>query len=107
MPAVAALDLLERLIRPWRFMPGPASTLPVAVILNRFLTDDLVFILGIWVSFGGACQLAGGRQACRGRACPTGPARRQGRGYNGGGLSAREPPRSKEGGTGIGGGVSG
>ncbi|GBQ90103.1 hypothetical protein AA13595_2814 [Gluconacetobacter johannae DSM 13595] len=32
-------------------MPGPASTLPVAVILNRFLTDDLVFILGIFVSF--------------------------------------------------------
>ena len=29
------------------FIPGPASTLPVAVILNRFLTDDLVFILGI------------------------------------------------------------
>jgi hypothetical protein len=25
--------------------------LPVAVILNRFLTDDLVFILGILISF--------------------------------------------------------
>jgi hypothetical protein len=33
-------------------MPGPAFTLPVAVILNRFLTDDLVFILGILLSFG-------------------------------------------------------
>ena len=33
--------------RLWRFMPGPAFTLPVAVILNRYLTDDLVFILGI------------------------------------------------------------
>src|SRR5271165_3149473 len=31
-------------------MPGPASTFPVAVILNRFFTDDLVFILGISVS---------------------------------------------------------
>src|SRR3984957_15099762 len=35
----------------WRLKPGPAFTLPVAVILNRFLTDDLVFILGIWFSF--------------------------------------------------------
>ena len=40
-------------------MPGPAFTLPVAVILNRFLTDDLVFILGILVSFRlGACRQA-------------------------------------------------
>src|SRR5271157_3121399 len=31
-------------------MPGLASTLPVAVILNRFFTDDLVFALGISVS---------------------------------------------------------
>jgi hypothetical protein len=34
-------------MRLWRFLPGPAKTLPVAVILNRFLTEDLVFILGI------------------------------------------------------------
>src|SRR5579871_3968651 len=41
-------------------MPGPAFTFPVAVILNRFLTDDLVFILGIWVSSDcGAATRAG------------------------------------------------
>src|ERR1700733_8051452 len=51
------LDFWVRAESMWRFMPGPAFTLPVAVILNRFLTDDLVFILGIWVSSGlGACQ---------------------------------------------------
>src|ERR1700729_3649758 len=53
----------ERLIRPWRFIPGPASTLPVAVILNRFLTDDLVFILGIWVSFRWTAGPGKGRTA--------------------------------------------
>ena len=52
MPRLLRLVFWVRVIRPWRFMPGPASTLPVAVILNRFLTDDLVFILGILVSFG-------------------------------------------------------
>ncbi len=36
-----------RLIMPWRLPAAPARTLPEAVILNRFLADDLVFILGI------------------------------------------------------------
>jgi hypothetical protein len=39
--------LLERLIMPWRLPAAAASTLPVAVILNRFFADDFVFILGI------------------------------------------------------------
>jgi len=30
-----------------RFLPGPARTLPVAVILKRFLALDVVFILDI------------------------------------------------------------
>src|SRR5690348_10128244 len=47
MRRLLRLAFCVRLIRPWRFMPGPAFTLPVAVILNRFLTEDLVFILGI------------------------------------------------------------
>src|ERR1700761_3837314 len=51
LPRLDRFIFCERLIRPWRLLPGPASTLPVAVILNRFLTDDLVFILGILVSF--------------------------------------------------------
>src|SRR5579863_1973330 len=53
LPRLVRFIFWERLIRPWRLLPGPASTLPVAVILNRFLTDDLVFILGIWSPFGG------------------------------------------------------
>jgi hypothetical protein len=47
-------------------MPGPAFTFPVAVILNRFLTDDLVFILGIWVSSGlVACRILGSSSGIR------------------------------------------
>src|SRR6195952_3088649 len=54
LPRLDRFIFCERLIRPWRLLPGPASTLPVAVILNRFLTDDLVFNLGISVSYRGA-----------------------------------------------------
>jgi hypothetical protein len=39
--------LFERLIMPWRLPAAPARNLPDAVILNRFLQDDFVFILGI------------------------------------------------------------
>src|SRR5579872_6577984 len=52
----------------WRLKPGPAFTLPVAVILNRFLTDDLVFALGICISL--CVRPAGGLASGRGRACP-------------------------------------
>src|SRR5579872_5361019 len=48
-----------RLMRPWRFMPGPARTLPVAVSRKRFLTEDLVFSLGICLSYG-----SGAREEC-------------------------------------------
>src|SRR5579862_4916913 len=65
LPRLVRFIFWLRLIRPWRFMPGPASTLPVAVILNRFLTDDLVFILGIWSPFQWPPH-----RWCRGRACP-------------------------------------
>src|ERR1700724_235937 len=41
--------LLVRLIMPWRLPACAESTLPVPVILKRFLAPDLVFILGIWV----------------------------------------------------------
>ena len=41
------MNLLVRLIMPWRLPIACALTLPVAVILNRFLAADLVFILGI------------------------------------------------------------
>ena len=43
-----------RLIRPWRFMPGPDITLPVAVILNLFLTDDFGLHLGHFGLLSGA-----------------------------------------------------
>src|SRR6185437_16637122 len=72
LPRLVRFIFCERLIRPWRLLPGPASTLPVAVILNRFLTDDLVFILGILapspfrLAFIPRSRGASGR----GRACP-------------------------------------
>src|SRR6185437_9702784 len=81
LPRLERFIFWLRLIRPWRLLPGPASTLPVAVILNRFLTDDLVFILGISISFSQGPPAK--RQAvAAGHALP-GPARKQGRGYNG------------------------
>src|SRR6266568_2552784 len=36
---------------PWRLPRWAYSTLPVPVILKRFLAPDLVLILGIWLSF--------------------------------------------------------
>src|SRR5262249_14084854 len=45
--------LLVRLIMPWRLPRWANSTLPVAVILKRFLAPDLVLSLGIWLSFAG------------------------------------------------------
>src|ERR1700733_13549875 len=59
LPRLVRLAFWLRALRQWRFMPGPARTLPVAVILNRFLTDDLVFILGILVSFWFVLALTG------------------------------------------------
>src|SRR6516162_6718190 len=50
MRRLARLAFVVRAERLCCFMPGPAFTLPVAVILNRFLTDDLVFTLGISIS---------------------------------------------------------
>src|SRR5580704_10725628 len=75
----------ERLIRPWRFMPGPARTFPVAVILKRFLTEDFVFSLGILISSDGSPR----ERRRRGRACPTGPARKRAAAYSDGGTVAQ------------------
>ena len=47
VPRALRRNVLERLIMPWRLPAWPALTLPVAVILKRFLAPDLVFILGI------------------------------------------------------------
>src|SRR5215813_10059981 len=56
VPRASRMNLLVRLIMPWRLPMACALTLPVAVILNRFLAEDLVFILGILLSLlvGGA-----------------------------------------------------
>src|SRR5689334_10946617 len=40
-----------RLIMPWRLPRWACMTLPLAVTLKRFLAPDLVFNLGIWLSF--------------------------------------------------------
>src|SRR5690349_18067316 len=53
VPRASRMNLLVRLIMPWRLPMACARTLPVAVILNRFLAADLVFILGILLLLGG------------------------------------------------------
>jgi hypothetical protein len=75
LPRLLRLAFWVRALRQWRFLPGPARTLPVAVILNRFLTDDLVFILGILVSFWFALARPDRAKTAssRGRACPYRP----------------------------------
>jgi len=50
VPRASRMNFLVRLIIPWRLPACPAFTLPLAVILKRFLALDLVFILGIFVS---------------------------------------------------------
>src|SRR5690606_34647966 len=51
VPRASRMNLLERLIMPWRLPAAADRTLPVPVILNRFFAEDLVFILGILLSF--------------------------------------------------------
>src|SRR5690606_4273758 len=59
VPRASRMNLLERLIMPWRLPAAAESTLPVPVILNRFLAEDLVFILGILlVSLSGVSPLS-------------------------------------------------
>ncbi len=50
VPRASRMNLLERLIMPCCLPACPALTLPLAVILNRFLQLDFVFIFGISVS---------------------------------------------------------
>src|SRR5688572_33421535 len=47
VPRWLRICLLERLIMPCRLPDWAERTLPPAVILKRFLQDDLFFILGI------------------------------------------------------------
>src|SRR5262245_57147567 len=47
VPRCWRICLLVRLIMPCRLPAWVARTLPVAVMVNRFLADGLVFILGI------------------------------------------------------------
>src|SRR5271169_4724057 len=64
LPRLVRLAFWLRAERLWRFLPGPASTLPVPVILNRFLTEDLVFSLGI-------CGLLRSKSRHEGRTAPS------------------------------------
>src|SRR5262245_32070601 len=53
VPRCWRICLVVRLIMPWRLPDMADSTLPVPVTLKRFLAPDLVFNLGIWLSFAG------------------------------------------------------
>src|SRR5262245_41011744 len=50
VPRALRTNLVVRLIMPWRLPCADALTLPVPVILNRFLAPLLVFNLGILLS---------------------------------------------------------
>src|SRR3954462_12372563 len=52
VPRWSRICLVLRLIMPWRLPDCWYFTLPVPVILKRFLAPDLVFNLGIWLSYG-------------------------------------------------------
>src|SRR5262245_43091931 len=68
VPRCWRICLLVRLIMPWRLPDIADRTLPVPVILKRFLAPDFVFILGIWLSSAG--QLRAPRP-CRRTFAPT------------------------------------
>src|SRR3954467_7692018 len=51
VPRSGRICFFVRLIMPWRLPAWAAITLPVAVTLKRFLAPDLVFSLGIWLSY--------------------------------------------------------
>src|SRR5262245_46714319 len=67
VPRCSRIVLVVRLIMPWRLPVCWYFTLPVAVILKRFLAPDLVFNLGIWLS-----SSARGGQAHRPKCAPWG-----------------------------------
>src|ERR1700746_1500492 len=52
VPRSWRICFLVRLIMPWRLPRWACITLPVALTLKRFLAPDLVFSLGIWLSYG-------------------------------------------------------
>src|ERR1700739_2199725 len=52
VPRSWRICFLVRLIMPWRLPRWACITLPVAVTLKRFLAPDLVFRVGIWLSYG-------------------------------------------------------
>src|SRR6187551_1696534 len=54
VPRCSRIVLVVRLIMPWRLPVCWYFTLPVPVILKRFLAPDLVFNLGIWLSSSAA-----------------------------------------------------
>src|SRR6185437_9053962 len=52
VPRSCRICFFVRLIMPWRLPRWACITLPVALTLKRFLAPDLVFSLGIWLSYG-------------------------------------------------------
>jgi len=51
VPRALRMNFRVRLIMPWRLPAWPDLILPEAVTLKRFFAPDLVFILGISISF--------------------------------------------------------
>src|SRR3954468_6001637 len=60
VPRCWRICFLVRLIMPWRLPAQADFTFPWAVILKRFLAPDLVFSLGILLSF--RCGIGRGKE---------------------------------------------
>src|SRR5208282_4273848 len=70
LPRALRMNFGVRLIMPWRLPAWADITLPVPVILKRFFTPLLVFILGILLPF--VSNLSGERRAVQlEKCCPA------------------------------------
>src|SRR5580698_1500798 len=63
---------------PWRLPAWAYMTFPDPVTLKRFLAPDLVFILGIWLSYGRERKRSAGRSMLVNERCVLGARRRHG-----------------------------
>src|SRR5271168_111041 len=97
VPRCSRICFVVRLIIPCRLPDWANSTFPVPVILKRFLAPDLVFNLGIWLSFCGPRAADRGQPVMLGFERADGALRRRHgsplAGQRGGRVYGREPAK--------------
>src|SRR5712691_11539801 len=103
VPRCSRICFVVRLIMPCRLPDWANSTFPVPVILKRFLAPDLVFNLGIWLSFCGPRAADRGQPVMLGFERADGALRRRHgspcAGQRGGRVYGREPAKWQQ--TGV------